>query len=82
MNISVLYSLVTRALYLNNYQGEALIGESLGLVTKSTETLGLDPVSYKILEVVSSRMKIFQTVLSGMEALRGIVGGYNILFNT
>ena len=64
MNISVLYSLVTRALYLNNYQGEALIGESLGLVTKSTETLGLDPVSYKILEVVSSRMKNFQTVSS------------------
>ena len=33
-----------------------LIGESLGLETKSTETLGLVPVSYKILEVVSSRL--------------------------
>ena len=37
MNISVLYSLVTRALYLNNYQGEALIGESLGLVSVSKQ---------------------------------------------
>ena len=47
------------------YQSKmALIGESLGLETKSTKTLCLVQVSYKILEVVSSRMKFIQTVSS------------------
>ena len=41
------------------FSAKPLIGESLGLETKSTETLGLVPVSYKILEVVSSRLKNF-----------------------
>ena len=40
-----------------------LIGESLGLETKSTETLGLIPVLYKTLDVVLSQVKNFQTVL-------------------
>ena len=40
------------------FSAKPLIGESLGLETKSTETLGLVPVSYKILEVVSSRSRL------------------------
>ena len=36
----------------------------LGLETKGTETLGLISVSYKVSELVSSRMKHFGTVSS------------------
>ena len=41
---------------------QALIGKSLCLDTKSTETLGLIPVLYKTLDVVLSQVKNFQTV--------------------
>ena len=36
---------------------EPVKDESLGLETEGTETLGLVSVSYKILQLVSSRMK-------------------------
>ena len=66
---SALQSLIFRQLTLSKRQIKmeglaALIGKSLGLVSVSRLKVPRLSVSYKIFEVVSSRMKNFQTVSS------------------